>query len=101
MRILRSIRSVNPEHGGPIEGIKQVSRLHQEAGHSVEIISLDSPDDPWVTECPLKVHALGPGRGKFGYTPALVPWLMQHARAFHAVIVNGIWQYNSLGVFRA
>lgn len=101
MRILRSIRSVNPEQGGPIEGIKQVSRVHQQAGHSVEIVSLDSPSDPWVAECPLKVHAFGPGRGKFGYSPRLVPWLQQHAREYDAVIVNGIWQYNSLGVFRA
>src|SRR5215475_2858340 len=53
MRILRSIRSVNPEHGGPIEGINQVSRVHQEAGHTVQIVSLDSPDDPWVANSPL------------------------------------------------
>jgi len=101
MRILRSIRSVNPEHGGPVEGIKQVSRIHQQAGHAVEIVSLDSPSDPWLTECPLKVHALGPARGKFGYTPYLVPWLLEHAPRYDAVIINGIWQYNSLGVFRA
>jgi glycosyltransferase involved in cell wall biosynthesis len=101
MRILRSIRSVNPEDGGPIEGIKQVSRVHQEAGHTVHIVSLDSPDDPGVANCPLKVHALGPVRGKFGYSPGLVPWLQQHAPHYDAVIVNGIWQYNSLGVYRA
>src|SRR5215813_11245473 len=101
MRILRSIHSVNPEGGGPIEGIKQVSRIHQEAGHIVHIVSLDSPEDPWVTNCPLKVHALGPVRGKFGYSPDFVPWLRQHAAHYDAVIVNGIWQYNSLGVYRA
>jgi glycosyltransferase involved in cell wall biosynthesis len=101
MRILRSIRSVNPEHGGPIEGVKQVSRIHQEAGHLVEIVSLDSPEDPWVAESSLKVHALGPVQTKFGYSPQLVPWLRQHSSKYDAVIVNGIWQYNSLGVFRA
>lgn len=101
MRILRSIRSVNPEHGGPIEGIKQVSRVHEQAGHSVEIVSLDAPGEAWVKECPLKVHALGPVRGKFGYSRELVPWLRRNARNYDAVVVNGIWQYNSLGVFRA
>jgi len=101
LRILRSIRSVNPEHGGPIEGIKQVSRIHQEAGHLVEIVSLDSPDDPWVAEYSLKVHALGPVQSKFGYSPRLVPWLKENRNKYDAVIVNGIWQYNSLGVFRA
>jgi hypothetical protein len=101
MRILRSIRSVNPEYGGPIEGIKQVSRIHQEAGHSVEIVSLDSLADPWVTECSVKVHALGPAQGKFGYSPRLVRWLRQHSAEYDAVVVSGIWQYNSLAVFRA
>ncbi len=99
MRILRSIRSVNPEYGGPIEGIKQVSRIHQEAGHRVELVSLDAPDDPWVKQFPLSVHALGPARGRFGYTPKLVPWLRNQAHRFDAVVVNGIWQFNSVGVF--
>lgn len=101
MRLLRSIRSVNPRMGGPIEGIKQVSAIHAAAGHTVEIVSLDAPDDPWVRGCPVRTHALGPGRGGYGYTPALVPWLREHAPEFDAVIVNGIWQYNSFGVWRA
>src|SRR6266571_532420 len=101
MRILHSIRSVNPQGGGPIEVVKQVARLHEEIGHTVEILSLDSPKDPWVGACPLTVTALGPSRGKFGYTPELVPWLRRNGRDFDAVIVHGIWQYNSLGVFRA
>jgi glycosyltransferase involved in cell wall biosynthesis len=101
MRILRSIRSVNPEGGGPIEGIKQVSRIHQESGHHVEVVSLDAPNDDWVREFPLKVNALGPVRDKFGYTPELVPWLKSHAKDYDAVIVNGLWQYHSFGVLRA
>jgi len=99
MRILRSIRSVNPEYGGPIEGIKQVSRIHQEAGHQVELVSLDAPDDPCIKEFPLPIHALGPVPGKFGYTPKLLPWLRREAHRFDAVVVSGIWQFNSLGVF--
>jgi glycosyltransferase involved in cell wall biosynthesis len=86
-------------YGGPIEGIKQVHRIHQEAGHQVELVSLDAPDDPWVKEFPLAVHALGPVPGKFGYTPELVPWLRSQARRFDAVVVSGIWQFNSLAVF--
>src|SRR5262245_676837 len=101
MRILRSISSVKPEFGGPIEGIKQVSRIHQADGHVVEIVSLDAPGAPWVKECRLPVHALGPARGKFAYTPSLVPWLRQKVSCYDAVIVNGIWQFNSLGVFLA
>ena len=101
MRILRSIHSVNPAGGGPIEGIKQVARVHQAAGHETEIISLDAPDAPWVRECPVKVHAMGPGRTGYGYSARFAPWLAEHRTNFDAVIVSGLWQYSGFGVWRA
>ena len=101
MRILRSIHSVNPAGGGPIEGIKQIARVHAAAGHETEIVSLDGPGDAWVEECPLKVHALGPGRTSYGYSATFVPWLAAHRAEYRAVIVSGLWQYSGFGVWRA
>ena len=92
---------MNPAGGGPIEGIKQIARVHAAAGHETEIISLDGPDDTWVIECPLKVYALGPGRTGYGYSASFVPWLAAHRVAYQAVIVSGLWQYSGLGVWRA
>jgi glycosyltransferase involved in cell wall biosynthesis len=98
MKILRSIHSVNPALGGPIESVKQSSAVLVRRGHEVEIISLDAPTDPWVRDCPLPVHALGPGRGNYGYAPRFSRWIReQHAR-YDAVIVQGLWQYSSFGV---
>jgi glycosyltransferase involved in cell wall biosynthesis len=101
LRILHSIRSVNPVGGGPIEGLKQLSAVNRQHGHSVEVVSLDDPDDAWVKTCPVPCHAVGPGWGKYGYSPRLVPWLEANRQRFDVVVVNGIWQYNSLGVWRA
>lgn len=101
MRLLRCIRSVNPAGGGPIEGIKQVARIHRELGHETEIVSLDSPDDAWVAECPVKVHAMGPARTNYGYSARYVPWLRDHRREFDAVIVSGLWQFSGFGAWRA
>jgi glycosyltransferase involved in cell wall biosynthesis len=101
MRILRSTHSVNPAIGGPIESIRQSSRVLLERGHQVEIVSLDSPNDQWVRDCPVRVHALGPGRGSYGYTGALTPWLRAHRHDYDAVIVHGLWQYSGLGVWHA
>jgi glycosyltransferase involved in cell wall biosynthesis len=98
MKILRSIHSVNPAIGGPIESVRQSSAVLIRRGHEVEIISLDAPTDPWVRDCPLPVHALGPGRGHYGYAPHFSRWIReQHAR-YDAVIVQGLWQYSSFGV---
>ncbi|HWM24991.1 MAG TPA: glycosyltransferase [Chthoniobacterales bacterium] len=101
MRILRSIHSVNPAHGGPIESVKQSSAVLARRGHVVEIVSLDSPDDSWVRDCPVKVHAVGPGRGNYGYTPAFTRWVEEQHANYDAVIVQGLWQYSSFGVWRA
>ncbi|HWN95583.1 MAG TPA: glycosyltransferase [Methylomirabilota bacterium] len=134
MRILHTIRSVNPEGGGVIETIKQFSRVLERQGHDVTIASLDTPSDQWVKDCSHHVEALGsssgagvppanrasavpaeplradetsparcqPGRlPHYGYSPRFVPWLRDNAEKFDAIVVNGIWQFNSFGVWKA
>jgi glycosyltransferase involved in cell wall biosynthesis len=101
MKILRSTHTVNPARGGPIESIKQSSAALLRRGHEVEIISLDAPDDAWVRDAPIPVHALGPGRGSYGYAPRFSSWIKERRAQFDAVIVHGLWQYSSFGVWRA
>lgn len=101
MRILRAIRSVNPEGGGPIEGITQVSRMLGTMGHEVELVSLDTTKDAWVQNCPIKVHALGKGGRDFGYAPDYVRWLTRHGAEYDAIVVSGLWQFHGLGAWLA
>ena len=100
-RILHCISSVNPVGGGPIEGVKQLAAVNQRHGHTVEVVSLDDPDSPWVKNCPIKCHAMGPASRRYRYTFKLVPWLRQHRSNYDVVIVNGIWEYHSFGAWRA
>jgi len=101
MKILRSIHSVNPALGGPIESVRQSSAILASRGHEVEIVSLDAPTDPWVSDYPVQVHALGPGYGRYGYTPRFSSWLTAQHKKYGAVIIQGLWQYSSFGVWRA
>ena len=101
MKILNCIHSLNPSVGGPLESVRQSSLVLTRRGHSVEVVSLDTPTDPWVAEFPGTAHALGPGRGRYGYTPRFVPWLNERHAGYDAVVVHGIWQYHSFGVWRA
>jgi len=100
-RILHSVPSANPAKGGPVEGIKQMAVVNQHHGHEVELVTLDSPDDPWVKELPIPCHAVGPSQLGYGYSPRFVPWLKANRRRFDVVIVNGLWQYSSFGAWRA
>jgi glycosyltransferase involved in cell wall biosynthesis len=101
MKILRSIHTVNPDLGGPIESVMQSSAALVRRGHAVEIVSLDATTDAWVRNCPMPVHALGPGRGSYGYASRFSRWVRERHAHYDAVIVQGLWQYSSFGVWRA
>ena len=101
MRLLHIIPSVNPQGGGPMEGVRQRGLRLQELGHSVEVLTLDDPQAAFVSSFPLPVHAMGPGKGSYQYSAKLQPWLLAHARSYDAIVVNGIWQYHSFGAWRA
>jgi glycosyltransferase involved in cell wall biosynthesis len=98
MKILRCIHSLDPAIGGPLESVRQSTLVLQRRGHAVEIASLDAPG---AQDFPVPVHALGPGRSSYGYSARFVPWLKENRERFDAVLVHGIWQYNSFGVWRA
>ena len=101
MKILRSIRSVDPAFGGPSESLKQSSAALIARGHEVEIVTLDDPASSWLGDYSVPVHALGPGRGTYAYAPRFTEWIRERHAQYDAVIVHGIWQYSSFGVWRA
>ena len=84
-----------------MESVRQSSVILANRGHHVEIVSLDAPTDPWISEFPVPVHALGPGRGGYGYAPRFSEWIKEHHAEYDAVIIHGLWQYSSFGVWRA
>lgn len=101
MKLLHVITTVNPAFGGPIEGLRQLAEVLVQKGHTVEVASLDAPDESWVAECPIPVHAMGPVNSTYGYSPYLVPWLRENASHYDFVVARGIWQYGSFATWRA
>ena len=96
LKILHAIHSADPRGGGPIEGIKQLAAAHR--GGEIAVVSLDAAGQPWMAEFPLPLYPLGPSWTSYGYSPRFIPWLRKHHAEYDVVIVNGIWQFNSLGV---
>ncbi|HEY2713381.1 MAG TPA: glycosyltransferase [Chthoniobacterales bacterium] len=99
MRILRCIHSLDPAIGGPLESVRQSSLVLAQRGHEVEVVSLDPPNARGVLEFPGVARGLG-GGGSYGYTSRFVSWMKANRARFDVVIVHGIWQYHSLGVWR-
>jgi hypothetical protein len=99
MRILHTISSVDPAGGGPIESVRQLAVATGMHGHETDIVSLDAPDAPYLSEFPVAVHALGPRFLKYGYSSRFVPWLQENAKHYDVVVVNGPWNESKAASF--
>ena len=103
MKILHIIASMDPAGGGPVEGIVQQCEAMTDC--TCEVLTLDPPDAPFLASFAMPIHALGVRAqnsrlAKFGYTPRLAPWLKEHASGYDLLVVNGLWNYASVGSSR-
>ena len=96
MKILHLIASLDPRFGGPMEGVGQLTRVVQAAGHQCRVATLDAPDALYLRDFPAEVCALGPAWNHYGYTPRFAPWLRAHAREYDVAAIEGLWQYHGL-----
>jgi glycosyltransferase involved in cell wall biosynthesis len=101
MRLLHVICSTDPESGGPIEAILRNAELLLRDGHEIQIVSLESQEEADLLKLPIPVIGVGQGIGRYRYNSRLTSWLSEHASNFDAVILNGLWNYSSLGAWRA
>jgi glycosyltransferase involved in cell wall biosynthesis len=101
MKCLHIIRSLDPELGGPIEGLRQLAHAMHAIGHQTEVATLDPSGIPWARDFDGVVHGLGPSTGFYGYSSRFVPWIRQHASDYDAIFVRGLWQYHSFGTWCA
>ncbi len=99
-RILHAVRSLAPEAGGPMEGIRRLAAIGKQQGYDLEALSLDPPDAPFLSSLPFRAHPLGPVESKYGYTPKLSRWLRDNLNHYDGVVINGLWQFHSYGTYR-
>jgi glycosyltransferase involved in cell wall biosynthesis len=99
MRLLYVLSSVDPRGGGVVEAVRSLGLAQAALGHQVEVVSLDDPRADYVRTFALPLHALGPARGSYAYRRDFPARLRELARGFDAVIVNGLWQFSTLGTW--
>ena len=100
IRYLHVIHSIDARHGGPPEGVKQLTSVARKLNHEVEIVVTERPEPCRTAEYACPVHYVGPSYLKYGYAPHLADWLRRNMSRFDAVIINGLWQYHSLCTWR-
>jgi glycosyltransferase involved in cell wall biosynthesis len=100
MRILHVIGTVDPAAGGPSEVVRVLVQFRP-GGTEAEVVTLDDPKAEFVRSAAFPLHALGPVRSTYGFTPKLLPWLEANHGRFDGVVVHGLWQYCTRAVHKA
>jgi len=100
MRILHLIHSADPRLGGPINGIVQRGLFLARRDHVVDIASLDDPGSEFLKGFPVRIFPLGGGSGKYGFSARFISWLRENCVLYDAVVINGVWRFNSFGAWR-
>lgn len=101
MKLLHVIAGTDPESGGPIEALLRISEVLLRDGHHVDIVSLESDEEILSRGFPFQVAGLGRGTRPYRYNSRLKPWLQENAQKFDAVVLHGLWNYSSVGSWRA
>lgn len=97
MNFLHLIATVDPRHGGPIEGVRQLAVAGRAAGDRTTVACFDAPGAPFLAGQPFETVALGPARSSYGWSPHVRPWLESNAAEHDVVVVHGLWQFVGLG----
>ncbi len=86
---------MDPQTGGPCQGIRNSIREMKKLGIRNEVVCLDDPGSDFLTRDSFCVHPLEKGKGPWQYSSKLIPWLLKNLHRFDAVIVHGLWLYPS------
>jgi len=101
VKILHVIGSMNPLSGGPCQGIRNLNKVMGEKGIYREVVCLDDPASQFLGSDPFIIHALGPSKSAWQYSPKLLPWLIGNINRFDIIIINGIWLYHVFAASKA
>lgn len=101
MRILHVIASVNPEGGGPIEYARVMAERHRAAGHTSGFVTLDAPEDAFLTEFPFTVHGAGSGSGFWADNQAFGAKVAGLTAQYDVAIIHGLWNVATIAAYPA
>jgi glycosyltransferase involved in cell wall biosynthesis len=93
--VLHVIASMDPEKGGVGKAVRLIIAGLEKHGIHSEVVTLDHPDNNFCSGDTFTVFALGPQKSSWQYSKKLVPWLKENYQYYDAVILHGLWLYNS------
>jgi glycosyltransferase involved in cell wall biosynthesis len=102
MKILHIVSSINPKDGGISRAVDILAKGLSEFNYVNEILTLDDINSKYISDnLSNNIHAIGPTKTVWGFTPLLKPWLNSNLCIFDILIIHGLWQYHSYATYKA
>lgn len=100
MKLLHVVDTIDPQRGGVSQAVRTMATEITRLGIFNEVLTLDAPA---AQEAGInyRVNNLGPSSGRWSYSNALIPWLLNNFSRFDTVIVHGLWLYSGFAVAKA
>ncbi|MEJ6981979.1 glycosyltransferase [Pedobacter sp. P351] len=93
LKVLHVIAGMDPKAGGVCQAVRMIISGLKDHDIINEVISLDSANARYLVGLPFVVHAIGEGKGPWGYNGRLRVWLTEHLKEYEIVILHGLWLY--------
>lgn len=100
MRLLHVVDTMDPERGGVSQAVRTIATEAARSGIWNEVLTLDTPTGK-SQDAMYLVNEIGPSKGPWSYSGALIPWLVQNLSRFDVIIVHGLWLYSGYAVKQA
>lgn len=92
---------MDPEKGGPCQGIRNAIPELKKLGVSNEVVCLDNPKSEYLKKDPFQIYTLGEASTPWQYNKNLLPWLLNNFEHYDIIIVHGLWLYHSHAAIKA
>jgi len=98
LKILHLISSIDPAGGGPIEGIKQLSKNFKKYNVEVTVCACDSPSAEYVIKKDyfFNLNVFGKTRFKYAFNIKELIWVFKNIKNYDLIIVNGLWDFGGV-----
>jgi glycosyltransferase involved in cell wall biosynthesis len=99
MKLLHIVDTIDLKKGGVSQAIRTMASQLTMLGIINEVLTLDTPGDSVASV--YNIHSIGPSKGPWSYSEALIPWLIGNFNRFDTIIVHGLWLYQGFAVRKA
>ena len=99
MKLLSVIVTMDPASGGPAQGIRNNIPFWKQHGIIPSVLSFDAANADFLKNEP--IIGIGPVRSPWAFVNGGMNWLTQNLSNYDAVLIHGLWLYNSYAVTKA